>query len=177
MSQARSQKFSKGGSFDTAGGSGAAQDSPKPLCIWSKSCNLAISRKFPKVLFFKTDFKRFSSNSGLNQSKFKQNLDFNSAYFFSRGGGSYEPLDPPPPGYEYGHEIHMIKRQANVNKFDIHRKSPRPENLLKINVRSKQNCVESSKIFSFAKIFLFLCFFSFMSLFSLGYNLKYIYED
>ena len=34
--QARRQKFSEGGSFDTAGGFGAAQGSQKPLGIWCK---------------------------------------------------------------------------------------------------------------------------------------------
>ena len=32
--QARRQKFSEGGSFDTAGGFGAVQGSQKPLGIW-----------------------------------------------------------------------------------------------------------------------------------------------
>ena len=43
----RRQKFSEGGSLDTAGGLGAAQDSQKPLGIW---CKILQSSNFdPKV--------------------------------------------------------------------------------------------------------------------------------
>ena len=64
--QARRQKFSEGGSFDTAGGLGAAQGSQKPFGIWCK--NLQSSNfqthhsNFRKALFSITYFKRFSSN-------------------------------------------------------------------------------------------------------------------
>ena len=44
--QAHRQKFSEGGSFDTAGGLGAAQGSQKPWVFGAESCNLAISRHF-----------------------------------------------------------------------------------------------------------------------------------
>ena len=42
--QARRQKFSEGGSFDTAGGLGALKAPRSPWVFGAKSCNLAISR-------------------------------------------------------------------------------------------------------------------------------------
>ena len=58
--QARRQKFSEGGSFDTAGGLGAAQGSQKPLGIWCKilqSSNFqTLHSNFRKALFSITNF-------------------------------------------------------------------------------------------------------------------------
>ena len=79
-----------------------AQGPQKLWGIWSKilkSSNFQAlhSENFRKVLFFITDymiFTEFYTNLGIN---LKKNVDFNSAYLFSRGGGSSEPLEPPPP--------------------------------------------------------------------------------
>ena len=83
----------------TAGGFGAAQDPQKLWGIWSKmlkSSNFqALHSNFWKVLFFKTDymiFTEFYTNLGIN---FEKNVDFNSAYLFSRGGVRQNPLNPP----------------------------------------------------------------------------------
>ena len=58
--QARRQKFSEGGSFDTAGGLGAAQGSQKPLGTWCKilqSSNFqTLHSNFRKALFSITNF-------------------------------------------------------------------------------------------------------------------------
>ena len=58
--QARGQKFSDGGSFDTAGGLGAAQGSQKPLGFWCKilqSSNFqTLHSNFRKALFSITNF-------------------------------------------------------------------------------------------------------------------------
>ena len=58
--QARRQKFSEGGSFDTARGLGAAQGSQKPLGIWCKilqSSNFqTLYSNFRKALFSITNF-------------------------------------------------------------------------------------------------------------------------
>ena len=58
--QARRQKFLEGGSFDTAGGLGAAQGSQKPLGIWCKilqSSNFqTLHSNFRKALFSITNF-------------------------------------------------------------------------------------------------------------------------
>ena len=44
--QARRQKFSEGGSFDTAGGLALLKAPRSPRVFGAKSCNLAISRHF-----------------------------------------------------------------------------------------------------------------------------------
>ena len=66
--QARRQKFSEGGSFDTAGGSGAAQGSQKSWGIWCKimqSSNFqTLHSNFRKALFF-TDFHQILHQLGL----------------------------------------------------------------------------------------------------------------
>ena len=58
--QARRQKFSEGGLFDTAGGLGVAQGSQKPLGIWCKilkSSNFqTLHSNFRKALFSITNF-------------------------------------------------------------------------------------------------------------------------
>ena len=58
--QARRQKFSEGGSFDTAGGLGATQGSQKPLGIWCKilkSSNFqTLHSNFRKALYSITNF-------------------------------------------------------------------------------------------------------------------------
>ena len=54
--QARRQKFSEGGSFDTAGGLGAAQGSQKPLGIWCKILQSSNHSNFRKTLFSITNF-------------------------------------------------------------------------------------------------------------------------
>ena len=46
-------------------------------------------------MFFKTDYMIFTKFYTNLSIKFKKNVDFNSAYLFSRGGSS-EPLEPPP---------------------------------------------------------------------------------
>ena len=46
-------------------------------------------------MFFKTDymiFTKFYTNLGIN---FEKNVDFNSAYLFSRGGVRPNPSNPP----------------------------------------------------------------------------------
>ena len=99
-SQARRQKFSEGGSFDTAGGLGPLKAPRSPWVFGAKSCNFqTLHSNFRKALFSITNFWRFSSNFtpirtlGLNKSSTL--IVFIS---FQRGGGSYEPLEPPP-GY------------------------------------------------------------------------------
>ena len=57
LNQARRQKFSEGGSFDSAGGLGAAQGSQKPLGIWCKIQTLYSN--FRKALFSITNFESF----------------------------------------------------------------------------------------------------------------------
>ena len=100
--QARRQKFSEGGSFDTAGGLGAAQGSQKPLGFWCKilqSSNFQTLQTFGKLCFplliFK-DFHQILHQLGLWYSQFKQNVDFNSVNSFQRGVRT-NPSNPPPP--------------------------------------------------------------------------------
>ena len=58
--QASRQKFSEWGSFDTAGGLGAARGSQKPLGIWCKILQFSnfqtLHSNFRKALFYITNF-------------------------------------------------------------------------------------------------------------------------
>ena len=107
FNQARRQEFPEGRSSTrvalTAGGLGAVQGPQKLWGIWKKilkSSNFqALHSNFRKVLFFKTDymiFTEFYTNLGINFEK--KNVDFNSAYLFSRGGGVVR-TPRNPPGY------------------------------------------------------------------------------
>ena len=94
--QARRQKFSEGGSFDTAGGLGAVQGSQKPLGIWCKILQSSNFHNFRKALF-SIDFHQSLHQLGLDSRSLNKASTLSIIVFISfQRGVCTNPSTPPP---------------------------------------------------------------------------------